>query len=184
MPIANCEPVPTSHRGVLFDQAEVVSTAIEHERVERVVGNFFKEIPVEADAYIFRNIIHDWNDEKSLSILRTLRKATKPHARVMLLEWVIPDTSDFHLGKWTDMVMMTGVSGRERTRGDFETLFSDAGFVLEDVVPTESIRQAARHQGRVSRARAHRLQGQPRAAPLRPGGRHRPRRPGRDGPRA
>ncbi len=126
-------------RGVLFDQAEVVSTAIEHERVERVVGNFFKEIPVEADAYIFRNIIHDWNDEKSLSILRTLRKATKPQARVMLLEWVIPDTSDFHLGKWTDMVMMTGVSGRERTRGDFEMLFSDAGFVLEDVVPTESM---------------------------------------------
>ena len=126
-------------RGVLFDQPEVVSTAIEHDRDERVSGNFFKEIPVEADAYIFRNIIHDWNDEKSLSILRTLRKATKPDARIMILEWVLPDTSEVHLGKWTDLVMMTGVSGRERTRGDFQTLFSDAGFVFEDVVPTESM---------------------------------------------
>jgi O-methyltransferase/methyltransferase family protein len=126
-------------RGVLFDQPEVVSTAIEHDRVERVGGDFFKEIPVKADAYIFRNIIHDWNDEKSVSILRTLRKATKPHARVMLLEWVIPDTSDFHLGKLSDMVMMTGVSGRERTRGEFDRLFTNAGFVLEDIVPTKSM---------------------------------------------
>ena len=126
-------------RGVLFDQAEVVSTAIEHDQVERVGGDFFSDVPVEADAYIFRNIIHDWNDERSVSILKTLRKATKPSARAMLLEWVLPDTAEFHLGKWTDMIMMTGVGGRERTRGDFEKLFSEAGFVLEEIVPTESM---------------------------------------------
>lgn len=126
-------------RGVLFDVAEVVSTAIEHDRVERVGGDFFSDVPVEADAYIFRNIIHDWNDERSVSILKTLRKVTKPNARAMLVEWVLPDTAEFHLGKWTDMIMMTGVGGRERTRGDFEKLFSEAGFVLEEVVPTESM---------------------------------------------
>ena len=125
-------------RGVLFDMPEVVSTAIAHDRVERVGGDFFSDVPVEADAYIFRNIIHDWNDEKSIAILKTLRKATKPTARVMLLETAIPDTADFHFGKWQDIVMMTGVGGRERTRTDFETLFKEAGFVLEDVVPTES----------------------------------------------
>jgi O-methyltransferase domain len=125
-------------RGVLFDLPEVVSTAIKHDGIERVGGNFFDEVPVEADAYIFRCIIHDWNDERSVSILKTLRKTTKPNARVMLVEWVIPDTSDFHLGKWTDITMMTEVGGRERTRGDFETLFRNAGFVLEEIVPTES----------------------------------------------
>jgi hypothetical protein len=126
-------------RGVIFDQPEVVSTAIEHDRVERVSGNFFEEIAVEADAYIFRNIIHDWNDEKALSILKTLRKTTKPTARVMLIEWLIPETPGFHLGKWSDITMMTAVGGKERTRKDFEKLFSEAGFVLEEIVPTESM---------------------------------------------
>lgn len=126
-------------RGVVFDLPEVVSTAIPHARVERVAGNFFEEVPVEADAYILRNIIHDWNDEKALAILKTLRRATKPTARVMLLEWALPDTPDFHVGKWTDMIMMTGVGGRERTRSDFEALFAASGFALEDVIPTASM---------------------------------------------
>lgn len=126
-------------RGVLFDMPEVVSGAIEHDRVERVAGDFFRDVPVEADAYILRNIIHDWNDEKSVSILKTLRTATKPTARVMILEWVLPDTAEFHLGKWTDMVMMASVGGRERTGTDFEKLFSEAGFVLEEIVPTASM---------------------------------------------
>jgi O-methyltransferase domain/Dimerisation domain len=126
-------------RGVLFDQPEVVSTAIEHDRVERTSGDLFEKISVEADAYILRNIIHDWNDEKAVSILKTLRKTTKPNARVMLLEWLIPDTSDFHFGKWTDITMMTSVGGRERTRSDFETLFRSSGFELEEILPTASM---------------------------------------------
>ncbi|MBI2686518.1 MAG: hydroxyneurosporene methyltransferase [Acidobacteria bacterium] len=126
-------------RGVLFDQAEVLATAIPHDRVEPVSGSFFVDIPVEADAYILRNIIHDWNDEDAGTILKTLRRATKPSARVMLVEWLIPDTGEFHLGKWTDITMMTAVSGRERTRGDFEKLFGESGFALEEVVPTASM---------------------------------------------
>ena len=125
-------------RGVLFDQADVVASAIPHDRVECVSGNFFEKISVDADAYIFRNIIHDWNDAMATSILKMLRKATKPTSRIMLIEWVIPENSDFHFGKWTDMTMMTCVSGRERTKSDFETLFKESGFVLEEIVPTAS----------------------------------------------
>ena len=124
--------------GVIFDQPNVVSTAIEHERVKPVAGNFFEEIPVDADAYILRNIIHDWNDEQALSILKTLRRTTKPVARVMLIEWLIPETSEFNFGKWTDITMMTSVGGRERTKTEFEKLFNDAGFKLEEIVPTAS----------------------------------------------
>lgn len=125
--------------GVLFDLPEVVSSAIAHDRMERVSGNFFENIPVKADAYILRNIIHDWNDERAVSILKTVRKATTPNARVVLVELAIPDTSDFHFGKWTDITMMTTVGGRERTKGDFETLFRSAGFALEEIVPTASM---------------------------------------------
>jgi hypothetical protein len=124
--------------GVIFDQPDVVGAAIEHERVKLVPGNFFEKIPIDADAYILRNIVHDWNDEDALAILRTLRRATRPTARVMLIEWLIPESSDFNFGKWTDITMMTSVGGRERTKTEFETLFSEAGFELEEIVPTAS----------------------------------------------
>ena len=56
-----------------------------------------KQIPVEADAYILRNIIHDWDDEAAASILRTLRKSVKKDSRVMLVEWLIPETPGLSL---------------------------------------------------------------------------------------
>ena len=107
--------------------------------MERVSGNFFQNLPVKADAYILRNIIHDWSDERAVSILKTVREATPPKAHVMLVELVIPDTSDFHFGKWTDITMMTTVGGKERTKSEFEALFRSAGFVLEEIVPTASM---------------------------------------------
>ena len=128
---------PTT-QGILFDQAEVVATAIPHPRVQKVAGNFFEEIQVEADAYILRNIIHDWDEDAATAILRTLRASVKKESRVMLVEWLIPETPGFHFGKWSDLVMMTGVGGRERTRSEFATLFRKAGFELEDTVPTAS----------------------------------------------
>jgi hypothetical protein len=126
-------------RGVIFDQADVLGEAIAHDRVEKVAGSFFEEIRVEADAYILRNIIHDWDDTDASKILKTLRASTKPDARVMLIEWNIPETSEFHFGKWTDLTMMSVVGGRERTKTDFEKLYRDSGFVLEEIVPTESM---------------------------------------------
>lgn len=125
-------------RGVLFDQPEVLSGSIPHSRVEPVAGNFFEHIPIEADAYLLRNIIHDWSDVDSLSILRTLRKAAKPSARVMLIEWLIPDTPEFNFGKWSDVTMMAALGGRERTEADFERLFKESGFALHEIVPTSS----------------------------------------------
>jgi len=125
-------------QGILFDQAAVLATAIPHGRIQKVSGNFFENIPVEADAYILRNIIHDWDDEAATSILRTLRMSVPSNSRVMLVEWLIPETPGFHFGKWSDLVMMTAVGGRERTRSEFATLLRRAGFELEDTVPTAS----------------------------------------------
>jgi hypothetical protein len=125
-------------RGVLFDQPEVVAGSIPHPHVKRVAGNFFEHIPVDADAYLLRNIIHDWSDADSLSILRTLHKATKPSARVMLIEWLIPDTPEFNFGKWSDVNMMAALGGRERTKAEFERLFEESGFELDEIVATSS----------------------------------------------
>ena len=103
----------------------------------RYVGKLYRP-PSEADAYILRNIVHDWDDEAAVKILKALRRAVKGDSRVMIVEWLIPDTPGFHFGKWMDLIMMHSVGGRERTRDEFAKIFRAAGFELEDVVPTAS----------------------------------------------
>ena len=127
-----------SCQGVLFDQPAVVAEAPEDDRIERVGGDFFKEIPVSADAYIMRWILHDWSDEESIALLNRVRKIAGPEARLMVVESVIPETSEFDMGKWMDLNMMVMATGRERTAAEFHDLFDQAGFVLEQIVPTPS----------------------------------------------
>src|SRR5215217_585057 len=64
-----------SCRGILFDQPQVVAESPLHNRMERVGGDFFTEIPVPADAYLMRWVIHDWADDKAIAILDNVRRA-------------------------------------------------------------------------------------------------------------
>jgi hypothetical protein len=127
-----------SCRGILFDQPQVVVEAPLHSRMERVGGDFFAEIPIQATAYLLRWIIHDWDDDKAISILENVRKAARPGARLLLVESVIPETAEFDMSKWMDMNMLVMAGGRERTAAEFRKLYNQAGFELEQIVPTPS----------------------------------------------
>lgn len=127
-----------SSRGILFDQPNVVAEAPEHSRIERIGGDFFQAISVHADAYVMRWILHDWSDEESIALLTNVRKCVKPGARLMVVESVIPETPEFDMGKWMDLNMMVMATGRERTAAEFSDLFVQAGFALEQIIPTDS----------------------------------------------
>jgi hypothetical protein len=127
-----------SCRGILFDQPNVVAQAPADSRFERVGGDFFKDIPVQADAYVMRWLLHDWSDEESIAILNNLKKVARPNARVMLVESVVPETPAFDMGKWMDLNMMVMATGRERTAAEFRELLGKAGFELEQIVATPS----------------------------------------------
>ena len=126
-----------SCRGILFDQPAVVAEAPDG-RIERVGGDFFKDVPVQADAYVMRWVLHDWSDEESVALLTNVKKAAKADARLMVVESVIPETPEFDMGKWMDLNMMAMSTGRERTAAEFRDLFGRAGFALEQIVPTPS----------------------------------------------
>ena len=126
-----------SCRGILYDQPAVVAEAPD-DRLERIGGDFFKEFPVLADAYVMRWVLHDWSDEESVVLLKNVRSVTMPEARLMVVESVIPETPEFDMGKWMDVNMMMMATGRERTAAEFRDLFERAGFALEQIVPTPS----------------------------------------------
>jgi DNA-binding transcriptional ArsR family regulator len=130
-------------RGVLYDLPQVVEGAPElltkhgvAERVRAEAGSFFDAVPSGGDAYVLKNIIHDWPDAESLAILRNIRTAAEPGATLLLVEFVIPDHDREFIGKWADMEMLVQLAARERTADEYRKLYEQAGFELTRVVPT------------------------------------------------
>jgi hypothetical protein len=135
----------TGLHGVLFDMAHVVAEAppllkargVEN-RVTIEAGSFFDTVPAGGDCYLLSHIIHDWNEEKCLTILGHCRKAIKPDGRLLIVEMVLPAGDTPHPGKVLDMVMLVFPGGQERTEAEYGALLGKAGFRLNRVVPTAS----------------------------------------------
>jgi hypothetical protein len=132
-------------RGVLYDLPEVVARApalLQNRGVDGRVrieeGSFFDSVPAGGNAYLLKNVIHDWPDEKAAAILRNVRAAADDRATVLLIEMVIPSHDRDFLGKWSDLEMMLQVQGRERTAAQYRDLLRQNGFRMTRVVPTAS----------------------------------------------
>lgn len=130
-------------RGVLFDQPEVVAGAaplLERAgvatRCEVVGGNFFDSVPARADAYVLRQIIHDWDDVRATKILMACARAMSAAGRVLVVERrIAADYREATLVLHLDLEMLVSVGGRERTDDEYATLFSSAGLRLANIVP-------------------------------------------------
>jgi hypothetical protein len=132
-------------RGILFDLDHVIAGAIPRirdlglrDRCETASGDFFKAVPKGGDAYIMKHIIHDWDDNRSIAILRNIRAAMNPGGRVILLDSVLQAANIADFGKVIDLEMAVMAGGRERTADEFRALFDRAGFTLTRVIPTQS----------------------------------------------
>ncbi|MDT7602574.1 MAG: hypothetical protein QOF61_571 [Acidobacteriota bacterium] len=131
--------------GVLFDAPQVVAGARERleaagvaERCEIVGGDFFESVPAGADAYTLKWILHDWDDEQSVRILKNVRRAITDGGRLLIIEAVIPKGNEPHFGKFIDLNMLVMTGGRERTEDEFRALLNASGFRLARVVATAS----------------------------------------------
>ncbi len=129
-------------KGVLFEQPQVLEGNIlakegVADRTTLVSGDFFKEIPVVADIYLMKFIIHDWNDEQSITILNNLAISAPKGARVLLVETVVEEDDNApSLSKVMDLNMLVMTGGKERTPHEYAVLFEKTGFRLEKVYPT------------------------------------------------
>jgi hypothetical protein len=72
-------------------------------------------------------ILHDWDDTKAVEILTNIRRAMDPRGKVIVVDAVIPEGDQPHLGKLIDIVMLALFNGRERTEAEFAELFKAAG---------------------------------------------------------
>jgi ubiquinone/menaquinone biosynthesis C-methylase UbiE len=135
----------TKMKGILFDLPHVIERAKERiqasglvDRCKLVAGSFFDAVPEGADAYVLRHIIHDWDEDKCLMILRSCHRAMRPASKLLVIESVIPPGNQPFHGKFLDLVMLLIPGGKERTESEYRALFERAGFELTRILPTGS----------------------------------------------
>lgn len=134
-------------RGTLFDLPHALAGAKARmhqagvaDRCEFVGGDFFESVPAGGDLYLLKSVLHNWDDEKCGVILSRCRQSMHRDASLVLVERVLPDrmrscAADRAVAR-TDLNMLIGVGGRERTRAEFAALLGVAGFSTTRFVPT------------------------------------------------
>ena len=133
--------------GIVCDRPSVEQGAREYlvrascaDRCTFVAVDFFENVPAGGDVYILKSLIHDWDDPRSLAILRNVRQAMARTARLLLVERLMPADGEpsFELATY-DLMMMVLSNGSERTTADYRALLATAGFAFKRVVPTPTV---------------------------------------------
>ena len=130
-------------RGTVLDTPPTLETANQEASHDRcggrcsyIAGNFFESIPRGADAYLLCGVVHDWDDNRAITILRNCRTAMKKSGRLLLVDTVVPDTDSRSFSKLLDLNMLVMTEGRERTQAEFCGLLEASGYRLTRIVPT------------------------------------------------
>lgn len=135
-------------RATLFELSAACEQAREYlqqaglaARCEIVSGNFLKdEVPPGADLYLLSLILHDWDDEQAISILKSCRRAMSSTSKLVLVEYVFGEQGPTEREAREDLFMLVVTGGRERTAEQFRALLSKAGLHLCRMVPTQGRR--------------------------------------------
>jgi hypothetical protein len=128
--------------GILFDSDDVIARAAMHiasDRCRSIGGNFFESVPVGADLYILKNVLHDWSDDCAVRILKNCRRAMGRQARLLVIEVVLPIVDDPAFGSLLDLNMLVMSGGRERTKDEYIALLEESGFRLTQAIPTRAL---------------------------------------------
>jgi len=132
-------------RGTVFDRAHCEEGARRHideagvsDRCKVLTGDFFEGLPGGADAYVVKNVIHDWDDAGAQRILENCRRSMEPSSRLILIERVMPDrltTSAAHQSSArSDLHMLVAHGARERTESELAGLLVDTSFAPRPAV--------------------------------------------------
>ncbi len=127
-------------QGIVLEQAHVVPAARAAVRDAGLAarchvrqGSFFRRVPADAEVYVLQHVLHDFDDDQALAILRCVRRALRPDALLLVIENLLPETGTASLDTLIlDLHMLVTHDGRERARTQFQALFAAAGLSASD----------------------------------------------------
>jgi hypothetical protein len=132
-------------KGVLLDVPDLIPVAQENfpisdprvaSRLEYVGADMFESVPP-ADAYILKHIIHDWDDDRCLRVLRNCHDSMETNGRLFCVDSVLPPMGDTGAtaAKLSDVLMLLAIGGKERTKQQWADLYCAAGFQITGITP-------------------------------------------------
>jgi hypothetical protein len=131
-------------RGVVFDQPAVAMRAQESivaaglgGRADARGGDFFADVPAGGDAYLLKWVLHDWDDDRCVAILRACRRAMRLDARLLVIELLIPPGNERSYAKSQDVNMLANLGRRERTESEYRSMLAGAGFDLRRTISAQ-----------------------------------------------
>ena len=131
--------------GIVFDRPDVidtiqtgVTTSEKNLKISYAPGDFFSEVPDGGDTYILKSVLHNWDDNSCITILRNCRKAMKDDGRLLIIERIVPSGNEKSEAKLFDVNMLVMTGGQERTGEEYGKLLTAAGYTLSRVISTLS----------------------------------------------
>jgi methylase of polypeptide subunit release factors len=133
-------------RGTIFDLHRCEEAATAHltrlgvsDRTGFQAGDFFESVPAAADSIILKSVIHDWNDARSCTILQNCRRAIAGAGTLLLVERLMPAlpgvVNDHKSHALSDLNMLRGPGGMERTEAQYRDLLDRSGFRISSIAP-------------------------------------------------
>jgi len=130
--------------GRLFELPENAEKAAEYFkwcglnlRMNFVPGSFLEPFSLEADIYLMKNVLHNWDDDRCINILENLKVSMVKDAKLLILEMIVPGPGVASYAKMVDIQMLSTMpGGKERTAAEFTTLLRKSGFRLRRIIPT------------------------------------------------
>ena len=133
-------------QGILVDLPDVVALARAQvssrngiaSRLQCVGGDMFESVP-RGDAYVLKHIVHDWDDDRCIRLLRNCRESMDGNGRIFCVDTVLPPMGDTSAaaGKILDIMVLLAIGGRERTRDQWEALYGAAGLRIARITPLQ-----------------------------------------------
>jgi len=132
--------------GILFDRKEAMAEAPGFlasagvaDRAELAPGSFLQEVPAGGDLYVLSQVLHNWDDERVRVIAGNCHRASRPGGHLMVIEYVLPDGPEPSAAFLMDLIMLTALAGRERTREQLEALLGPCGYTLVRDTPLNRV---------------------------------------------
>ncbi len=133
----------TETKGILFDASEItngddnfIKKCNLQDRCKLIGGDFFKSVPKDGGVYILKEVTHDWDDEKTLLILRNCVSAMNKSGKILIIEHIADMKHPSSLLLDISMLLTTG--GQERTKKEFKSLLKKVGLRLTKIYKTGS----------------------------------------------
>lgn len=127
-------------QGILFDLPETVAQASNLDPLcSPQGGSFFEPLPFTADIFILKRILHDWDDEKALTILKNISNAMHADSKLYIIEGILDYSEDKQLLAAIDLALLTIFKGRERNRSELESLIKAAGLEIVSIKTLDNL---------------------------------------------